>query len=48
MRIRDLNLSNYLFEIKEEELSSKERKEIVNKLDREITEIFYGINLPKV
>jgi len=48
MRISDLNLSNYLFEIREEELSLKEKKEIIKKLDREITEIFYGINLPKL
>lgn len=48
MRISDLNLSNYLFEIKEEDLSPKDRKEIVKKLDREISEIFYGINLPKL
>jgi S-adenosylmethionine decarboxylase len=48
MRIRDLNLNNYLFEIEEKDLKPKEKKEIVRKLDREITEIFYGINLPKV
>jgi len=48
MRISDLELSNYLFEIREEDLSPKEKKEIKKKLDREITEIFYGINLPKV
>ena len=48
MRIRDLNLNNYLFEIEEEDLKPKEKKEISKKLDREITEIFYGINLPKI
>jgi S-adenosylmethionine decarboxylase len=48
MRISDLDLSNYLFEIKEEDLSSEEKQEIKKKLDREITEIFYGINLPKI
>lgn len=48
MRISDLVLSNYLFEIKEEDLSPKEKKEIIKKLDKEISEIFYGINLPKV
>jgi len=48
MRIRDLNLNNYLFEIEEEDLKPKEKKEIIRKLDREITEIFYGINLPKI
>jgi multiple sugar transport system permease protein len=48
MRISELELSNYLFEIKEEELSAKEKKVIKKKLDREINEIFYGINLPKI
>ena len=48
MRIRDLDLNNYLFEIEEDDLSPKEKKEIIRKLDREITEIFYGINLPKI
>jgi len=48
MRIRDLDLNNYLFEIEEDDLSPKEKKEISKKLDREITEIFYGINLPKI
>jgi len=46
MRIRDIELSNYLFEIKEDNLSEEEKKDIVKKLEREMTEIFYGINLP--
>jgi len=48
MRIRDLDLNNYLFEIEEDDLTPKEKKDISKKLDREITEIFYGINLPKI
>lgn len=45
MRIKDFELSNYLFEIKEEELYAEEKEEILNQLDRETTEIFYGINI---
>lgn len=48
MRIRDLHLDNYLFEIREENLTNKQKKDIEKKLDREINEIFYGINLPDV
>lgn len=48
MRVRDINLPNYLFEIKEEDLSENEKKEIIKKLDREMTEIFFGINVPNV
>lgn len=48
MRISNLNLNNYLFEMNEEDLNPKTKEEIKKKLDREITEIFYGINLPKV
>ena len=48
MRIRDLHLDNYLFEIEEEDLTESEKKNIEKKLDREINEIFYGINLPNV
>jgi S-adenosylmethionine decarboxylase len=45
MRIRDIDLPNYLFEIKEEDLSEFEREEIIRKIDREMTEIFFGINV---
>ncbi len=48
MRIADMKLDNYLFEIKEEDLSEKEKQIIRMKLEKEITEIFYGINVPKV
>lgn len=45
MKLRDLDLSNYLFEIKEEDLSADEKKIILDKLNKEMTEIFYGINI---
>lgn len=48
MRVKDMDLPNYLFEIKEEDLSGEEREEIVKKLDREMTEIFFGINVPNM
>ncbi|GLC30024.1 S-adenosylmethionine decarboxylase proenzyme [Clostridium omnivorum] len=48
MKVKDMNLDNYLFEIKEEDLSENEKQDIIEKLDREMTEIFYGINVPRV
>ena len=45
MKLRDLDLSNYLFEIKEADLSEDEKKIILDKLNKEMTEIFYGINI---
>lgn len=48
MKISDIDLDNYLFEVKSSDLSSDEKAEIVEKIDREMTEIFYGINVPNV
>lgn len=48
MKIKDLKLENYLFEISEEDLTQQEREEIIQKLSKEMTEIFYGINVPNV
>ncbi|NLZ50043.1 MAG: adenosylmethionine decarboxylase [Clostridiales bacterium] len=45
MKVKEIDLPNYLFEIKEEDLMEEERKVIIEKLNREMTEIFYGINL---
>lgn len=45
MKVKDLNLSNYLFEIQEEDLTKEEREEIIGQLEQEMTEIFYGINI---
>ncbi|WP_156099356.1 adenosylmethionine decarboxylase [Caloranaerobacter azorensis] len=48
MKIKDLKLENYLFEISEEDLTQQEREEIIQNLNKEMTEIFYGINVPNV
>ena len=48
MKINDLILNNYLFEIQEEDLHENEKEEIIKKLNEEMTEIFYGINVPNV
>uniref|UniRef100_UPI0038CDC87C adenosylmethionine decarboxylase n=1 Tax=Tepidibacter formicigenes TaxID=227138 RepID=UPI0038CDC87C len=48
MKLKDIKLDNYLFEIEEEDLTKEERQNIINKLDKEMTEIFYGINLPNI
>lgn len=48
MMLKDMDLPNYLFEIREEDLSEIERDDIVSKLNREMTEIFYGIDLPNL
>lgn len=48
MKIKDLKLENYLFEIEEKDLTNEEREEILRNLDKEMTEIFYGINIPNV
>lgn len=45
MKLKDIKLDNYLFEISEKDLTEYERDLIVKKLDKEMTEIFYGINV---
>jgi S-adenosylmethionine decarboxylase len=47
MKLKDIDLDNYLFEKAESELSIDKKDEIIEKLNREMTEIFYGINLEK-
>ncbi|KDR96685.1 S-adenosylmethionine decarboxylase [Peptoclostridium litorale DSM 5388] len=47
MKLSDMELSNYLFEIEEDNLAEDERNDIMARLEREMTEIFYGINLPR-
>ncbi|PAB56889.1 adenosylmethionine decarboxylase [Anaeromicrobium sediminis] len=47
MKVKDIDLDNYLFEKSESQLSIKNKNEIVERLNREMTEIFYGINLTK-
>jgi S-adenosylmethionine decarboxylase len=48
MLIKDLDLDNYLFGTTKKELLSSEKKKIKQKLKKEMTEIFYGRNIPKV
>lgn len=48
MKIKDINLANYLFALNENDLSEDEKNDIIQKLDREMTEIFYGLNVPNV
>ncbi|WP_418219422.1 adenosylmethionine decarboxylase [Clostridium formicaceticum] len=45
MKIKDIDLDNYLFEISEEDLCEEEKREIFEQLNQEMTEIFYGINI---
>ncbi|MCT4617977.1 MAG: adenosylmethionine decarboxylase [Marinisporobacter sp.] len=47
MKLKEFKLDDYLFEKDEEDLSTEEKESIIKKLDREMTEIFYGINVPE-
>lgn len=48
MMLKDFELNNYLFGTTEEELKFKEKKKIRDRLYKEMMEIFYGRNIPKV
>lgn len=45
MKLKSIDLDNYLFAVKESDLTEYERNQIIQKLDKEMTEIFYGINM---
>jgi len=45
MKLNYLELDNYLFEIKQENLSVDEKAEIIKKLQKEMEEIFYGMDI---
>lgn len=45
MMVRNFQLDDYLFDVEEEMLSKKEKGTITRRLQREITEIFYGRNI---
>ena len=47
MKIKAMNLPNYLFDLDEDQLYPAERDNIIEKLNREMAEIFYGINISK-
>ena len=42
MKLNDFDLENYLFEIREEDLTEGEKCDIIQKLEKEMAEIFYG------
>ncbi|HOM02019.1 MAG TPA: adenosylmethionine decarboxylase [Acetivibrio sp.] len=48
MLIKDFDLDNYLFGITKKELSPTEKRKIKQKLKKEMYEIFYGKNMPKI
>lgn len=45
MKLKEINLENYLFDMEEKSLSKEKKQSIIEALDREMTEIFYGINI---
>jgi len=45
MKVKDIKLDNYLFEVTEENLTQNEREDIVRMLNKEMSEIFYGTNI---
>lgn len=46
LMINKLDLDNYLFNITADKLSESERNDILEQLNKEMVEIFYGMNLP--
>ncbi|QOR35539.1 adenosylmethionine decarboxylase [Clostridium sp. 'deep sea'] len=44
-RLKEFDIDNYLFGISEQDLEYETKYEIINKLSREMNEIFYGRNL---
>ena len=45
MKLNSFKLDNYLFEVKEEDLNEEEKCDIIRKLDKEMAEIFYGMDI---
>lgn len=48
MLLKDFDLDNYLFGMAKKELSPNGKKKIKQRLTKEMSEIFYGRNIPKV
>lgn len=48
MLLKEFDLANYLFGTTKRELDKEEKKRIKQRLKKEMTEIFYGSNIPKV
>jgi S-adenosylmethionine decarboxylase len=45
MRLKEMNLDDYLFVTSEKNLNHEEKQNILEKLNKEMNEIFYGINI---
>ena len=48
MMLKDSKLDNYLFGVKEAELSPQETRVVTQRLKHEMSEIFYGTNIVHV
>lgn len=48
MKLKEFDLDNYLFGTAKKELKPNEKKKIKQRLKKEMSEIFYGKNIPKV
>ncbi|HKK14530.1 MAG TPA: adenosylmethionine decarboxylase [Gammaproteobacteria bacterium] len=48
MLLKDFDLDNYLFGVDKEDLAAKEQRTIRRRLEKEMAEIFYGRNLPRM
>jgi S-adenosylmethionine decarboxylase len=48
MLLKEFDLDNYLFGVTKKELDKEEKKKIKQRLKREMAEIFYGRNIPKI
>jgi len=48
MVLKELELDNYLFGIDASELAPAKQKKISKQLEKEMLEIFYGRNIPKL
>lgn len=48
MLLKDFDLDNYLFGVIKKDLQPGEKKKVKQKLKKEMSEIFYGRNIPKI
>jgi S-adenosylmethionine decarboxylase len=48
MILKEFDLDNYLFGVTKRELFPGEKRKIKQRLKKEMAEIFYGRNIPKV
>jgi len=48
MMLKEFNLDNYLFNISSSDLEESEKDQIHSEINKEIAEIFYGMNIPKM